>query len=207
MKITIRYPPDTSRNLRTVRKWGDPVMLADGYSATVRTINGQPVGQFGLVQVYQLVNGVYIGDMSANSTAVNLSQADVMNIALLQTADEYSIADKMNWLMNGGDGKWGSPLRATYNTSAEWYNATNIQQISAVYAGQPVEILERRTFSNVMWQGKVEASVPMSRVKPGTLQKVTVVDQADRYGERPKGVIWLPLKFKGEAWLFDRWLV
>lgn len=207
MKFQVSLTSSTPPNIRTVRKWGEPAMVDDSYSVTVRLVNGEPMGQFGLVQVYQRINGTYAID-SANQTAVSLTQAEMMNIALLQTADEYSIADKMNWLMNGGDGKWGSPLRATYNTSAEWYNATNIQQISAVYAGQPVEVLEERTFTNVVWQGKVEASVTMSRIKPGTLQKVTVVDGGDRYGEKPKGIIWLPLKFKGdEAWIFNRWLI
>lgn len=202
MKITIVYPPATTPH-RTVRKWGAAGMVADTYSATVRTINGQPVGQFGLVQVYQLVNGVYIGDMSANTTFCNISHSEMLAIADLQTADEYSVDTKMNWLTNGGSGAWGCPMSCT----GDWQTATDGKLIGAVYAGQPLEVLEQRTFTNVRWNGKIEAEVPMSRIKPGTLQKVTVVDQADRYGEKPKGIVWLPLKFRGEAWIFDRWLV
>lgn len=193
-----------------VRKWGGDIndpnsMSYYSYSAKIRG----DVGQFSLVQLYQLKNGVYLGDMGANTTGVSLTMSQLMEIAALQVEDECTIDQKMNWLLYYGEGNWGAPLAGGWNHAIgeTWRDAVNIKQISAVYAGQPVTITGHRIFNDVLWQGKKIPSVPMSRIKKGTLQKVTVVDRADRYGERPKGVIWLPVNFKGdEAWIFDCWL-
>ncbi len=194
-----------SPNIRTVKKWGTPQMVADGYSAKIRVdpVTGEPVGQFALVQVYQLdSSGRYIGSMAANQTYKSLTRIEMITIAAQQTPDECTVDQKMVWLTDGCDGDWGAVIKC----STDWQTTTDAKLIGAVYAGQPVEVLEQRTFTNVLWQGNIEASVPMSRIQVGTIQKVTVVDKNDNYGERPKGVIYLPLWFRETPWIFDRWL-
>ena len=216
MNVTIKYPASrpSSEVVRFVKKWELPEMQADSYSATVRTaLNPQtgqwePVGQFGLVSVVQFdAAGNWIGDMSANSTFCNISTLELLYIASLQTADTFTVDQKMNWLLWGGEGTWGAPMRGTWLKGQTWRDAKNVKMIGAVYAGQPVTLTGEQRVFRLPWNGKTE-DVPMSRIKTGTLQKVTVVDRANRYGEEPKGVIWLPLKFRtNSVWIFDRWLV
>ena len=219
MNVTIKYPASrpSSEVVRFVKKWELPEMQADSYSATVRTAynpqTGQwePVGQFGLVSVVQFdAAGNWIGDMSANTTFCNISTLELLYIASLQTADTFTVDQKMGWLLDGGDGDWGAPMMSgswDKTLGQTWRDAKNVKLIGAVYAGQPVTLTGERRVFRLPWNGKTE-DVPMSRIKPGTLQKVTVVDRANRYGEEPKGVIWLPLKFRtSSVWIFDRWLV
>lgn len=207
MKLITLYPPpaNATPNLRTVKPWGDPVMTADSYSVAKRLINGQVVGQFSLVQVYQTDALGFIGDMGANTTARNVTSSELMYIASLQAADEFTVDQKMVWLLGGGNGKWGSPMRGEWGAGETWKDARNVQMIAAVWAGQPVEVLEERTFYNVVWQGKVEPSVEMCRIKTGRVVEVTAVNGGDRL-ILPKGHIFLPLWFRATPWVFRRWL-
>lgn len=218
MNLVIKYPASrtSSEVTRIVRRWSDPLMQADSYSASIRTAvnpatgKPEPVGQFQLVSVVQFdAAGNWIGDMSANTTFCNISTLELLAIAGMQTADTFSIDQKMNWLLNGGKGKWGCPMLGAWDTrlGETWRDATSVKLIGAVYGGQPVTLTGERRVFRLPWNGKTE-DVPMSRIKTGTLQKVTVVDKADNYGEQPKGFIWLPLKFRtNSVWIFDRWLV
>lgn len=199
----VNRPAPANPLVRYVKRWSDPLMQADSYDAKLRG----DVGQFQLVSVVQFdAAGEYIGDMSANSTFCNISTAELMMIAARQTADEFSVDQKMGWLLWDGEGTWGAPMAGTYSAAQTWRDAQNIRMIGAVYGGQPVTLTgEHRTF-RLRWNGLME-DVPMSRIQPGTWQKVTVAYRDNSYGEEPKGVIWLPLKFRTtDVWIFDRWL-
>lgn len=228
VNVQISVSVKSPRIFRRLKKWGQ-FREGDSYSVYERLVDrdddgevDDTIGQFSLIQLYMLdEDGEWIGGWSANQEAANLSNSDMLKIAALQVPDEFSLDAKMNTLMFGGSDKWGCPMRATYSSGANWRNATNIKQISAAYAGQLVEILETRTFYNVPWQDRVEASVPMSRIKvftpadwgkthftnPEIVHIVTVVDDNDIYGERLKGIVYLPLITKTQScWVFDRWL-
>ena len=179
-------------------------MQADSYDAKLRG----DVGQFGLVSVVQFdAAGNWIGDMSANTTFCNISTLELLYIASLQKPVQYTLDQIMGWLMWGGEDTWGAPMRGAWLKGQTWRDAKNVKMIGAVYAGQPVTLTGEQRVFRLPWNGKTE-DVPMSRIKTGTLQKVTVVDRANRYGEEPKGVIWLPLKFRtNSVWIPNRWLV
>ena len=206
MNVTIKYPDSrpSSEVVRIVKKWELPEMQADSYDAKLRG----DVGQFGLVSVVQFdAAGNWIGDMSANTTFCNISTLELLYIASLQKPVQYTLDQIMGWLMWGGEDTWGAPMRGAWLKGQTWRDAKNVKMIGAVYAGQPVTLTGEQRVFRLPWNGKTE-DVPMSRIKTGTLQKVTVVDRANRYGEEPKGVIWLPLKFRtSSVWIFDRWLV
>ena len=201
--VTINSRP-SSEVVRIVKKWELPEMQADSYDAKLRG----DVGQFGLVSVVQFdAAGNWIGDMSANTTFCNISTLELLYIASLQKPVQYTLDQIMGWLMWGGEDTWGAPMRGAWLKGQTWRDAKNVKMIGAVYAGQPVTLTGEQRVFRLPWNGKTE-DVPMSRIKTGTLQKVTVVDRANRYGEEPKGVIWLPLKFRtSSVWIFDRWLV
>ena len=201
--VTINSRP-SSEVVRIVKQWELPEMQADSYDAKLRG----DVGQFGLVSVVQFdAAGNWIGDMSANTTFCNISTLELLYIASLQKPVQYTLDQIMGWLMWGGEDTWGAPMRGAWLKGQTWRDAKNVKMIGAVYAGQPVTLTGEQRVFRLPWNGKTE-DVPMSRIKTGTLQKVTVVDRANRYGEEPKGVIWLPLKFRtSSVWIFDRWLV
>ena len=215
-KREIHTTPQVSL-VRYVKKWEDPFMRAESYSATVRTAlnpaTGQwePIGQFGLVSVVQFNDAdQWIGDMSANSTFCNISTADLLYIGSLQKPDTFTVDQKMGWLLDGGDGDWGAPMMSGSWDKAlgqTWRDAKNVKLIGAVYAGQPVTLTGEKRVFRLTWNGKTEDTI-LCRIQTGTLQKVTVVDKADRYGEEPKGVIWLPLKFRtSRVYIPEKWLV
>lgn len=221
MKLMIKFP-QPSRTLRTLKAWGeDDGMIQDTYSVTQRLVNGEVVGQFSLIQLATFDNdGRFIG-WGANQEASKLSNGDLNRIAQMQVPDEFGLDAKMQWLTNGGNGEWGSPLKATYPPGpASWRQADKIFQINAVYAGQQVQVIETDT-KTITFNGKRE-TVPMSRIAtfnrvtdwgytwqshPWLVHKVTMADKNDRYGERPKGIIYLPLITKtANVWIMDRWL-
>ena len=202
------------QEVKTVKPWvtGDP----DGFDVYQRLINGETVGQFShRNMLVRDTIGNWHGGGSAQADFFLLTQADVMNIALLQVADEYTVKDKMNWLMNGGDGRWGSPIRAEYSSSPYWYMATNIARIGGVWAGQLMMVIGHGEFT--MNIGGITKSRAMSQIQPGTKQFVTVVDKANNYGDHPKGLIMLPVpsltwQYSGGVkpesfWMPDEWLM
>jgi hypothetical protein len=120
----------------------------------------------------------------------------------------------MNWLTKGGVGTWGNPIQAKYPKSDQWSLATDIKMIAAVYAGQPVEVIDHFSFT-VNFNGKIE-SVPMSRIRTHPMSEwtrencilVTAVNDQNQYYDRPQGYVRLPVWFGDrQAWVFDRWLV
>lgn len=215
-------------NLRTLKRWAqDAIMTQDSYDVNQRLVydpaTGQwkVQGQFSGLDVYQInADGIYIGDMSQNGTWVSLSNADIHKIAALQVADAFTVKQKMEWLLKDNM-EWGSVMRC--NLFGAWEQAQNIQMIGAVWAGQKVEVLEQRTFPDVLFEG-VRANVPMSRIRTFNrqtdwektrdtlleeciVQKCTAVSDTNGVIE-PKGIIYLPLITRtASVWVFDRWLV
>lgn len=213
LHFTIRPITQSTNRLRQLRPWGDPVMFADTYSVFVRTINGQPIGQFSMVVPYMLdKSGNWLGDWSANTLSMPITHDQIMQIASIQVADDYTVDQKMGWLNGGGDGKWGFPMKS----SLEWEIATDLRLIGAIWAGQWVEIIDHAVFT-VNFNGKFE-TIPMSRIKTfddwpnlsrkhPQVQEVTAVDKQDS-PILPKGHIWMPVLLKGASnWVFDRWLL
>lgn len=195
-----------------VRAWNDPttlpgetipIMIADGFDARQRG----NVGQFCMVTPYILrADGSWVGTWSSNS---NHSPIDLNRIAAMQTADEFDRDTKMRWLTIGEsgefDGSWGSPCACT----GDWRTATDGRMIGAVYAGNPVTVLETRTMT-VRFNERIE-TVPMCRIQTGwdVVHKVTVIDRNNNnFGDRPRGRIYLPIWTQyAEYWLMERWLV
>ena len=144
----------------------------------------------------------------------------------MQIVDEYSVETKMGYLTAWGD-SWGNPMRVP--GGMPWYQAPLIKLIGAYYAGQVVEVIERRQIY-CDWQG-VKDYVPMSRVKsfsradfgkthatnPELVHIMTGVSRINTYREKIKGTVYLPVAlgsdfdFAGnfvptQHWLMDRWL-
>lgn len=204
MKIIINYP----RNLRRLKTWAE---LPD--------YNEDGVDQFEYIKVYQLdETGKYIGDMSANNIGATLSHADVVKIADMQIEDEFTVSQKMAWCTFGDQPRWGGVMRVMEDYT--WQNSPQVRIVGCVYAGNLVEVLETRTFPNVLYDN-VRADVPMIRIRtftdadwgktfasdPHLIHSVHAVGRDD-IEHKPKGNVYLPLIFPHDSvWVFDRWLV
>src|SRR5512143_2079005 len=115
MKIVIEFPHVTDKvGLMRVKRWDESPMPEDGFSVWARLVNGQVMGQFALVTPY--IEGA--GTFSANSNATRLTTNNLFQIADLQIEDAFTLQQKMNWLMHGGEvdangtPTWGAPMRA-----------------------------------------------------------------------------------------------
>ena len=200
---------------RQLIKWSNDIAKDDGYCAACRpTPDGKPQGQYCMAPVYITRLGEWIGTYSENTGATRLTRAEMQRIAILQRKDECTIDEKMNWAMDGGNNTWGSIMRATYPSGSEWRDATDIQMIGAVFAGQWVEIVEHATFYTTLNGNK--GMTPMSRIRTYqphewydeyATQLVTAVTKDNVYYEEPRGLFRWPIYFGyREAWVFDRWL-
>jgi hypothetical protein len=203
-------------NKRKLIKWDNPIAIQDGYSVWSRMVDGRLTGQFCMCPVYLTdAQGNWIGGWSANSSATTISHDEMLKISDLQKVDNFTIYQKMEWLMNGGTGEWGSPMKATWNQQSEtWKDAKDIKMIAAVYAGQWVQVIVKKNIK-VTFNGSTSI-IPMSQIKtfspsewnqPLASQLVTEVDRDNIPGENPKGVVRMPIYFGNRiAWIFDRWL-
>jgi hypothetical protein len=134
----------------------------------------------------------------------------------MQIPDDYNVEQKMQWLTWSGVDSWGAPMRIP--GGGDWKTAPAVQMIGAVWAGNMVEVLERRSFI-VRYNGVLD-DVPMSRIRtftradfgksyatdPHIVHNVLAVGGTDK-PHYAKGKIYLPLIFKyASVWTFDRWL-
>ena len=191
--------------LRYLKKWSE-LNPDDGFSSARGAPAGQTLGQQALYTPYLVKDGIWVGNWGVNQNSPMITNADWLRIASMQIADSYTVKDKMNHLACGGGGVWGQAIMATYPSSSEWKAATGIRMNQAVYAGNPVEILERRvmtvdTFGNV----------PMVRIKTGwdCVHVYTAVTRDNVHYTEVKGRIVLPLLARAgyEWWILERWLV
>jgi hypothetical protein len=157
--------------------------------------------------------GVWEGTWAENTMATRLTHDELQQIAALQVADTFTVKQKMGWLCaaNAANG-WGSPI----NTLGLDYDvATDIKIITAVYAGQPVELTGETMTRQVDLQGNINWEL-LHRVKSyspaewtrDNAMLVTAVSAANNYTEFTKGKIVLPVWFGDrKAFVLDRWLV
>ena len=112
----------------------------------------------------------------------------------------------MQHISCAGADVWGQAIRATYSPSSNWRAATAIKINQAVYAGNPVEILERRGMTVDTF-----GTVPMVRIKTGwdQVHVYTAVTRDNVHYTEVKGRIVLPLlpKLGYEWWILERWLI
>jgi hypothetical protein len=204
-----------------LKRW-DELNPSDSFSARERG----GFDQFSFYTPYITdANGNWCGDWSSNNNFSILTSADMQKIAAMQIEDEHNLKAKMAWLTWAGEDSWGSPMRC----KGEWNQVAQVKMIAAFYAGQMVEVLERRAiFCN--FQG-VKENVPMSRVRtfsradfgktfathPHLIHKVTAVSTSNKYREKVKGTVYIPVAlgpefdFAGQFqpahwWLMDRWI-
>jgi hypothetical protein len=200
---------------RVLIRWDNPIAIKDGYSSSrPDPATGLPIGQFCMCPLYITDQaGNWVKSWAENSLATRLTVAELQQIAALQVADAYSVKQKMGWLCAAGssDG-WGSPV----NTRGEDYTvATDIKMITAVYAGQPVELTGESMYRMTDLQGnmiyeklwRVKAYPPAQWTRANSML-VTAVSKANVYTENTKGKIVLPVWFGSDriAWCLDRWL-
>lgn len=216
MKSETKFATVTTPTRRQLIRWDNEIARIDGYCAACRPKeDGTPQGQYSMAPVHVTdLAGNWAGTYSENSLATRITNAEMLKIAALQTADTHSVSQKMNWAMDGGNNTWGQLMQATYNGGGDWQNATDIRMIAAVWAGQWVEVVERAEFITTL-NDKREMT-PMSRIRtyqpdewhlPFATQLVTSVSDRNVYSEQPKGRFWWPIYFGNrEAWVFDRWL-
>lgn len=211
MKINIIH---SNTLFRTLIRWDAPVSLNDGYGTPNRLVNGQLIGQFAMCPVY-LTNpdGTWVKEWSANSLATRLTPANLQQIASMQVADDYTLQQKMGWLCASSDaGGWGSPINTL---GMDYTEATSVRMITAVYAGQPVELtgesmtrpidINGHKNFELLWRIK---AYPPAQWKRETCQLVTAVSANNVYTTNTKGRIVLPVYFGDRpAYVLNRWLV
>lgn len=195
--------------------WDNRIAAQDGYTVYDKLVNGEVMGQFAFAPMYVTDrNLVWEGTWSANQIATPLTNIELQTIAQHQTTTDATLKQKMNWVMNGGSGGWGSPLKATYIDSDHWMDAQNLRMICAIYAGQWIEPIGELNF-NVKFN-ELFQTIPMIEIRtfpsrewdrPSAWQEVTAVDKGNQFNYPPVGHVKLPIYFGDRrAFVFKRWL-
>lgn len=199
----ISIPPLPASDIRVMKLWNE-LNPNDGFSSARGQPEGQVQGQQALYTPYLVKDGIWAGSWGANQNSPSISNVDVLRIASLQTADEFSVDTKMAYIMAGGGDKWGQAIRATFPSASRWREATNIKMNQCVYAGNKVEVLERKVMTVDTF-----GTIPMLRIRTGWDQVhiYTGVTDSNAHIWKSKGYVYLPLLPKAgyDWWILERW--
>lgn len=217
--ITVEVRTDNTLNLRTIRHWRD-IDPRWGYDI------GANKGHFEFVRPYYInAQGEWCGQWDINGNHFSVPHETLQNIYNLQIPDEFNRDDKIRWITGGGASEWGSIIRAL--DGLKWDVTNSAQVVGAYWCGDVVNVLETKniktkdygiinmsrvqTFKNSDW------NLPDLHARPWLVQKVYTVYPDNSSGERPKGIVYMPvvnldLEFRGgfvptEVLLPSEWLV
>lgn len=199
-------PPPS--NVRYLKKWSELTDTLDiqEFSSARGAPEGGTLPQQAIYTPYLMASGVWVGSWSVNGNSPMISNADLQCIGAMQTDDTFNVNEKMTHVSGAGSGKWGQAIQATYTPSSNWKAAVNIRMNQCPYAGNPVEVLERRVMTVDTF-----GTVPMVRIKTGwdQVHVYTAVTRDNVHYTEVKGKIVLPLLAKAgyEWWILERWLV
>ena len=216
LNISISFPGI----FRQLIRWDNPIALKDGYGTPNRLVDGKLIGQFCMCPVYLThPDGAWVKSWAENSLAAKLTPANLRQIESMQIEDvaggiTYTVKQKMGWLCaaSTADG-WGSPINTR---GVDYTAATEVKMITAVYAGQPLELtgetmtrpidINGHKNFELLWRIK---AYPPSQWTRATSQLVTAASASNNHTENTKGKIVLPVFFGDTrpAWVMNRWLV
>ena len=190
MNIKIRVNTPSFQDVYTLRKWGDPVLI-DLLGATTDNLN--PPSNF------QVIKTATIGaDGKPFFNDIKRFQVvDYNYLKSLQYADDYTVQQKMNWLVNV-DGEGVRPY---------WMKGTSILYFGPlVFGGQKVQLGETMsavgqypnrdrqeiiTFRRLIGVRKNQNVT--YKTHPHLIQHATEAGRDNKYNEFPRGEIFHPV--------------
>ncbi|HEY5731857.1 MAG TPA: DUF5915 domain-containing protein [Anaerolineales bacterium] len=191
-------PPKTE--LYKALNWGDKILVEQaGLSALAKTDDGRTVGSnFNPLPIFS-----NSGTWSAIVNALILPREDVDGLIDLQEEDEYTVREKMNWLVYEGNNDRPYWCKG----QGDWKTAKRIWWGTIVFGGQWVLTDGDVTFFTQLPQEKSPRDVPMKRLvcfrksdwgkthhtHPWLVHRATQVDDKDRFSDEPRGIIYSPL--------------
>lgn len=214
-------PPD-GYALFMVRKWGDPIMVAQGEYSVEQRHN---IGSFQVVDCYVPETRQFTSISNFNKLThddmVNLARTQLIhfgfdfNMTLEQVRkvegkplDGFNLKQKMAWLYNPLN-KWGELPALEFWGVGEWFMAPEARFGTMVRGGQMVacttqtfDVMCRTTGEKKERLLKMRKLLPFRRSDwgrkhteyPWLIQKCTAaLKPGSKYSETPKGVIYAPV--------------
>jgi len=187
-------PLPANTKLYRTRNWGDPILVKQaGLSAKVaKTSNFNPLPLWS-----------NSGDWSAVVNSLIIPREDIDRLMKLQVDDGLPIKNKMNWLI------WPDHDVRPYwcGDGSGWEKAPKIYWGTISFGNQLVLTDRDDTFTTKLPQENEARPVPMKRLvcftkwdwdkthetHPWLIQQATEVDGNDKFGDKPKGIIYSPL--------------
>ena len=192
---TAASPP--GKQLRRVRKWGDPVMTEWGFD-----VNQVGTSNFQAVRCYNKQTG-----FGAVSNFLYIPHAEVLKLQELQFAETtdrgyYNQASKMEWLCS-----YRGSLYMYDSDADDWATAPRIRWGTLTLGGNLVQVEWYETM-NLIVNGRPRASYEMARLvgfrrtdwaRPldellaeGLVHRCYCAYKNNGFGDTPKGVIYSP---------------
>lgn len=182
--------------VRTLRRWGDPVMLKWGYDyAKVGTSNWQNISLWnaktgwGAVSNFLWIDRPYIDYLQS------------LQFPQTTEAGSFTVKQKMGWLCSDKGkmyiraGEWETAPQIGWGTTAVGANVVTIQEIKTlevVYKPtgrkQPVEMARVKCFR------KTDVNRPLNDLlAEGIVHRCYCVYKNNGFGDTPKGIIYSPM--------------
>lgn len=221
-------PPD----LRRLRVWGDPIMIAYGYDINIVSQQHNTLSNWQNLKTFNFATNVW----GAVSNSLRIPRADIDRLRAMQIPDSvtyqngttilYSQKQKMNWLC-GDKGKiylqaqeWETLPEIKWGTTAIGGNFVQVERYETMRLPDPadgtrmvtLEMAKLRGFRKTDWS----RSLP-ELISEGLVHRCYCVYSGNRFGDSPRGVVyspfWSPLdwRFSGSPqsdalWIPTAWM-
>ena len=190
IKITIDRvsSPSPSINLRRVRKWGDPVMVAEGWD-----VNIVGTSNFQAVKTWNHYTG-----FGAVSNYLNIPHAEVVKLEAMQIPDNYTRRQKMEWLCS-----WRGSIYMYDDETDDWQTAPTIRWGTLTLGGNLVQVEGYETVieRGSQWRmARLKGFMPSDWSRPlselvaeGLVHRAYCAYFPDNgFGDSPKGIVYTP---------------
>lgn len=174
--------------IRTVRKWGDPIMVQYGFD----------VGQVGSTN-FQAVKAFAIGaGFGGVTNFLRIPHNEVMKIRDMQIPDAYTKDKKMEWLCS-----YRGSIYLYEQMDDAWETASNIKWGTITLGGNRVQVLgyENLNVGNgEIWNmAKLKGFTPSDWGRPleqlvaeGLVHRCYCAYKNNQFGDSPKGIVYSP---------------
>lgn len=188
INIKIDRVPSSNLNIRQVRKWGDPVMVADGFD----------VNQIGSTN-FQAVKVWNDGDRTFGGVSqfLRIPRSDVYRLLAMQILDEYTADKKLEWLCS-----FRGSIYMYENENDDWRTANNIRWGTISLGGNLVQVegYERITVQGEVFEmAKLKGfrATDWNRPLPeliaeGLVHRCYCAYRNNQFGDSPKGIVYSP---------------
>jgi hypothetical protein len=184
-------PLPAGREMRRIRKWGDPVMLQYGFD-----VNSVGTTNFQAVRTYNKSTG-----FGAVTNFIRIDRDDIDNLHEMQIPDNHTSEQKMSWLCG-----WRGKIYMYDNVDDNWRTSAQIRWGTVSIGGNLVQVERYETFpvflngekrsremARLVGFRKTDWGRPLTELLAlGLVHRCYCVYKNNQFGDSPNGIVYSP---------------